>query len=101
MYYHFLKILSWCFFCTPSPRSITQTSTFPFMGTTFTVHLAGPENEAASRELRSDIERELEGVNAQMSTYIPDSELSRFNAQETTDWFPVSPETARVRCTEG
>ncbi len=32
----------------------------------------------------------------QMSTYIPDSELSRFNDSSSLDWFEVSPETAQV-----
>ena len=32
----------------------------------------------------------------QMSTYIKRSEISRFNTSDSTDWFSVSPETAKV-----
>jgi FAD:protein FMN transferase len=38
------------------------------------------------------IEAELVAVNAEMSTYLPDSDLSRFNSAAMGDWFPV-PET--------
>ena len=35
----------------------------------------------------------LEEINDQMSTYREDSELSRFNRHDSTEWFPVSSET--------
>ncbi len=38
----------------------------------------------------------LELVNDRMSTYKPDSEVSRFNSSDDLEWFPVSPETAFV-----
>jgi len=31
-----------------------------------------------------------------MSTYQPDSDISKFNRSESTDWFDVDPETALV-----
>jgi len=67
------------------------------MGTTYTVKIvrprAGiPENDA----LHKAIEAELDTVDRAMSTYRDDSELSRFNASTSTDWFEVSPETAEV-----
>lgn len=42
------------------------------------------------------IQAELDHVNELMSTYRPDSEVSRFNSSNVTDWFPVSNETAIV-----
>jgi thiamine biosynthesis lipoprotein len=46
------------------------------------------------------IERDLAGrlaqLEAQFSTYRPDSALSRFNATRHTDWIAVPPELARV-----
>jgi thiamine biosynthesis lipoprotein len=42
------------------------------------------------------ISAELASVNERMSTYQADSELSRFNVAETTDWFPVSAELVRL-----
>ncbi len=38
------------------------------------------------------VQRVLDGINSQMSTYLKDSELSRFNGYKKTDWFKVSPE---------
>lgn len=60
----------------------------PTMGTTFTVVVAGRDAEGEVVELPSDeamaglaeaIYAELEAVNDEMSTYRPESELSRFN----------------------
>lgn len=42
------------------------------------------------------IEAELQAVNAEMSTYIPDSELSRFNDGPIDVWFPVSAALVEV-----
>jgi len=66
------------------------------MGTTWSVKTgARPDSVPAGR-----LEREMEGVlarvDAHMSTYRADSELSRFNRAERTDWIPVSTETALV-----
>ena len=47
-------------------------------------------------QISQEIESELERVNAQMSTYLTPSELSRFNQQTSDEWFPVSTETAAV-----
>jgi thiamine biosynthesis lipoprotein len=40
--------------------------------------------------LEGEIDATLEGVNMAMSTYLPQSELSRFNAHRGNDWFAVS-----------
>jgi thiamine biosynthesis lipoprotein len=64
------------------------------MGTTYSVQLVDPPPDLDLDRLRLRIDAELERVNAQMSTYRPDSELSRFNAAPGTDWMPVSPELA-------
>ncbi len=53
-----------------------------------------------SQPLRAGIEAEiqqtLQSVNQRMSTYIPESEVSRFNQSQSTDWIPISPETFAV-----
>jgi FAD:protein FMN transferase len=41
-------------------------------------------------------QQRLDLVNKLMSTYQPDSDVSRFNKYEQADWFPVDAETARV-----
>lgn len=67
------------------------------MGTTWSAKLATAElGDAARSMLLREIEAELERVNALMSTWREDSELSRFNAHASTEPFPVSPETLEV-----
>jgi len=66
------------------------------MGTTYSVVIPRQSGGIDGRALKSDISRALETVNAQMSTYRADSELSRFNAAGADAPFAVSPDTARV-----
>lgn len=66
------------------------------MGTTYRVTLprlpAGIGAETIGRELRQVLER----IDTTMSTYRPESELSRFNRAEPGEWVPVSADTSRV-----
>ncbi|TWT96562.1 FAD:protein FMN transferase [Neorhodopirellula pilleata] len=67
------------------------------MGTTYMVKVSGaPGGEDWREETSFAIEAELRQVNDQMSTYLKTSELSRFNDSTSTDWFPVSRQTAEV-----
>jgi len=67
------------------------------MGTTYLVKISGaPGGEDWREEISFAIEAELRRVNDQMSTYLKTSELSRFNDSTSTDWFPVSRQTAEV-----
>ncbi len=66
------------------------------MGTTYSIKLVSAEGLPGLTQVSQAIESELEQVNAQMSTYLTTSELSRFNAQTSTDWFSVSRQTAEV-----
>lgn len=67
------------------------------MGTTYSIKAF---NEGLSfpeiRELQKDVERLLEDLNDQMSTYRDQSEISRFNKSDSTDPFEVSPSFAKV-----
>ncbi len=64
------------------------------MGTTYAVKLFdGPSVDA---DLAFAIDAELRRINDQMSTYLKSSEISKFNASESTDWFDVSKEFAEV-----
>ncbi len=47
-------------------------------------------------KIHSGIDAVLHDINQRMSTYDPSSELSRFNASQETDWFPVSIDLATV-----
>lgn len=83
--------------CRPlASQPIAATITGRTMGTTYRVHLAALPEEESPDQLHQRIDAALELVNDQMSTYRPDSEISRFNTSDSTDWFPVSPATARV-----
>jgi thiamine biosynthesis lipoprotein len=66
------------------------------MGTSYSVQLAAAPAGLDMQALGQAIARVLEEVNVLMSTYRPDSELSRFNASESTDWFACSPELVEV-----
>lgn len=70
------------------------------MGTTYGVRGWFRESSGTERvdpdTLQQDVDRLLEEINSQMSTYLSNSELSRFNTAPADRWFSVSPETAFV-----
>ncbi len=66
------------------------------MGTTFSVKLITPPESLSRQLLSDDIAQELEAVNAMTSTYIDDSDISRFNRDLSTDWIRVSAEFCGV-----
>lgn len=66
------------------------------LGTTWTVKWRGEENVEHSDKLRPAIEKVLGQVDAEMSTYRGDSEVSQFNASNSTNWIPVSTDTLAV-----
>ncbi|WP_338883028.1 FAD:protein FMN transferase [Xenorhabdus sp. TH1] len=67
------------------------------MGTYYSVKYVADASTPAPENLQKEIDRLLEEVNDQMSTYRPNSELSRFNqSREVNKPFPVSAATAKV-----
>lgn len=68
----------------------------PTMGTSYNVKYITLENTPKAEDLQVEIDRLLEEVNDQMSTYRKDSELSRFNQYQGSDEFEVSKQTALV-----
>ncbi|PHM73849.1 thiamine biosynthesis lipoprotein [Xenorhabdus kozodoii] len=67
------------------------------MGTYYSVKYVADSSAPAPESLQKEIDRLLEEVNDQMSTYRPNSELSRFNQnREVNKRFPVSAATAKV-----
>lgn len=64
------------------------------MGTTWTVKVEAGERDADA--LRRQIAARLEELAQQLSTYRPDSVLSRFNTCGHTEWFLVPAELAQV-----
>ena len=67
------------------------------MGSPFTVQIVdGKLTEAQVNALKAEIDDTVKRVSKQMSNYIPESELSRFNQAAVKVPFKVSPEFARV-----
>ncbi|MCO4761668.1 MAG: FAD:protein FMN transferase [Myxococcales bacterium] len=66
------------------------------MGTTFTVKLSGVLPEPHSQALLGAVRQELGAVDKAMSTYKPDSELSRFNQLLTDGSLVLSEQTTEV-----
>jgi len=78
-------------------KSVEQVHlTGPTMGTTYNVKYIEQEGIPSAQVLQTEIDRLLEQVNDQMSTYRKDSELSRFNQHQTSEPFEVSSQTATV-----
>lgn len=66
------------------------------MGTTYAVTFYADMEEVDAAALQLQIDELLERINAQMSTWRPDSELSRFNQSRESGWFPVSADVVHV-----
>jgi len=66
------------------------------MGTTYNIKVVSTLEQVKSLNLQSKIDSVLKQVNQQMSTYIPDSEISRFNHSQSTDAIDISTGFARV-----
>jgi thiamine biosynthesis lipoprotein len=65
------------------------------MGSAWTAKVVGalPMSEA---QLREGMQARFDAVNQALSTYRPDSALSRFNADTTGDWVALDPELGEV-----
>jgi len=66
------------------------------MGTTYNIKVVGTKGQVIELELQQQIDAALKQVNQEMSTYIKDSEISKFNQSTSTVPVEVSPGFARV-----
>lgn len=68
------------------------------MGTAYMVKICVDPRypEQRIRKTEKDIAAILQEINQHMSTYLPDSEISRFNKHRDSNWFPVSVNTAAI-----
>lgn len=73
-----------------------QELTGPTMGTRYSVKLVDVADGIDTAAMGRRVDEVLQGVDARMSTYRPDSELSLFNDSSTTDWFAISEQTRVV-----
>lgn len=60
------------------------------MGTTYSVKYRPAPDTPSLKVMQTDVDALLAEINHTMSTYEPESELSRFNRLRTTDWVPAS-----------
>ena len=67
------------------------------MGTSYQILVAGFPDSVSDADLARGIDQRLYRIDRElMSTYAPDSELSRYNNSEPGEWFEVSAELAWV-----
>ncbi len=62
----------------------------------YQVTLSGSIDDPALESVSLAVQRRLDEINQRMSTYLPESAVSRFNQHQGMDWFAVDEETARV-----
>lgn len=78
--------------CASIRSSRVETLSGEAMGTTWTVKLIRQKNSPDLHELKNGIQQQLDSVDAQMSTWKPDSDLSRFNHAAANSWQTLPPE---------
>lgn len=68
----------------------------PTMGTTYSIKVAAAPNDVDAHTLRVAADEVLARIDRSMSGYREDSEISRFNASPSTEWYEVSSDLATV-----
>ena len=76
----------------PEPLELTGKT----MGTTYSIKYFSFSGEDDRQQVHQEVEKILLRVNQLMSVHLPDSEISRFNADRSGQWFTLSPETFLV-----
>ena len=80
--------------CSKTPEQIHLTGAT--MGTTYNIKYIVADGAPTAESLHKEVDRLLDNVNKQMSTYRKSSELSRFNQYKGTESFPISPQMITV-----
>jgi thiamine biosynthesis lipoprotein len=68
----------------------------PTMGTYYAIKIPHPPAGLDAQDLQRGVQGALDAVIAEISTYDPQSELSRLNRNPVTDWLPISPNLLAV-----
>lgn len=66
------------------------------MGTRYSVKIAEPLTPELMQQLETDVGAMIAGIESRMSTYIVESDVSRFNASRSTDWIKVSKDVCEA-----
>ncbi|WP_261925034.1 FAD:protein FMN transferase [Shewanella sp. NFH-SH190041] len=94
---HWLAFIGLAFFVSGCSAPVEQISlTGNTMGTTYHIKVVPNDKLPDPALLQAEIDMALEKVNDQMSTYRPNSELSRFNQLALAQSVTVSPDTVKV-----
>lgn len=95
----FVALTVWRLYFAPTPPRIVLVQG-EVMGTTYTVKVVAQTREEQSEQsaaaLAQTVKEALDAVDQSMSTYKPDSELSRFNAGPADQDVDISPGVAEV-----
>lgn len=89
-------VLSLVLLASCAPEKTTWKLSGPTMGTAYHITVTDVPPGVSKAELQSAIDAELAAVNQEMSTYIPDSELMRFNAAPVGEVVEISAHLADV-----
>ena len=79
-------LLSACQVQNDEPVEITGSA----MGSTYSISIVSLPAPLELRRVEQQIAQILDEINRSMSTYLPDSELSRINQSSSSEWIPVS-----------
>lgn len=83
--------------CSSGQQTKQYTLTGQTMGTSYHIKIIHSQlDDKKLDEIQTEIDLVLKVVNQQMSTYIPDSEISKFNNFKSTNEFQVSDEFFKV-----
>lgn len=91
-----LVLTLWITGCSDSPSANFHTYSGPTMGTWYNVKVQEIPKQLTDADVQSRIQQVLENINQLMSTYVEDSELSRFNRHPVNQPMTLSPETLAV-----
>ena len=80
--------------CARAPQELAISG--PTMGTTYSIKVASAPDDLDANALRLAADEVLARIDRSMSGYRADSEISRFNASTSTDWYAVSADLATV-----
>lgn len=82
--------------CSSDESAVEYELTGSAMGTRYSVKIAEPLNAGQMEQLEQDIGAMIVGIESRMSTYIVESDLSKFNASRSTDWIEVSKDVCEA-----
>ena len=82
--------------CSPQSEVQLEIKGDTMGGIPYKVIVVADPPEAECQKIEQAIIAELDSVNQSMSTYRPDSSVSRFNASQSTEWFDIDSSTAQV-----